>query len=83
MFSSSDWQYLCVQLGELHQKGELSSQHVKVLFTLLKEYTIWISCIALQCGAESLANCTSLVVAPTSITRNTWGHLVFVDFWTK
>ena len=76
MFSSSDWQYLCVQLGELHQKGELSSQHVKVLFTLLKENTIWISykIIALQCGAESLANCTSLVVFPTSTTINTWGH---------
>lgn len=27
-----DWQALCVLLGELFQNGELSSQHVKVIF---------------------------------------------------
>lgn len=29
-----DWQALCVLLGELYQNGELSSQHLKVIFIL-------------------------------------------------
>ena len=31
----ADWQSLCVLLGELHQKGDLSSQHVKVVIASL------------------------------------------------
>lgn len=26
----SDWQAMCIQLGELHQNGDLSTEHVKV-----------------------------------------------------
>lgn len=31
-----DWQSLCVLLGELHNKGQLSSQHVKELCDYIK-----------------------------------------------
>ena len=31
----SDWQAMCVQLGELHQNGALSTEHVKVFEQLI------------------------------------------------